>query len=124
MRCRSVKLLKLPNKKSPYWYLRWSEYSNEEKKWKQRWRSTRTTIKREAIAIRRTLERELDGGKVYEHELTWDEFVKLFMEKHAARKPLSTQMTYQQSLSAFSKIINPHQLASVSHALLEDFASG
>ena len=120
---RSVKILKLPGKKSPYWYLRWWEYSEHSKAWKEKWKSTGTTVKKEAEAERRLLERNLEDGKRHESEMPWDDFVHLFMEKHVSRKPPSTQKTYQRCLNAFSKIGQPRNLAAVSHALLEDYAT-
>ncbi|MCA8985374.1 MAG: site-specific integrase [Planctomycetaceae bacterium] len=120
---RKVQVLKLPNKKSPYWYLRWWEYSEELGQWKERWKSTRTSVKKKAEELRRELERELDGGKVHESELSWKDFVELFMERHAARKPLTTQDAYRKSLDIFTKLGRARRLQEVTHAVLEDFAT-
>jgi len=91
---RKVEVLKAPNGKSPFWYLRWWEPTPNGSKWKERWRSTKTTVKKDADRQRRELERDLDAGRRAETELTWEGFVKDFLDKHAARKPATTLALY------------------------------
>lgn len=120
-RVRKVQVLKHPNGKSPNWYLRWWELTPDGTKWVEKWRSTRTSVKKKAEGQRRELERELDDGKRAESETSWKEFVELFLEKHAARKPATTLSVYRQCLNAFTEAVKPKKLAKVSHAVLEDF---
>ncbi|MFN0197549.1 MAG: tyrosine-type recombinase/integrase [Planctomycetaceae bacterium] len=120
---RSVMVLKLPSNKSPYWYLRWWELSADGRNWKEKWKSTGKTVKKEAEQLRRILERELDDGPQSHSDLTWGDFADEFIEKHVSRKPRTTQVSYQQCLNAFTEIGRPKFLATVSHALLEDFAT-
>jgi integrase len=119
---RKVQVLKRPKDKSPNWYLRWWEPTPDGSGWKEKWRSTRTTVRREADRQRRELERELDAGRRAESDMPWGVFVELFLEKHAARKPATTLRVYRQCLKAFTDVVNPKKLAKVSHAVLEDFA--
>jgi integrase len=121
-RVRKVQVLKHPNGKSPNWYLRWWELTPDGTEWVEKWRSTRTNVKKKAEGQRRQLERELDAGRRAESEMAWEEFVELFLEKHAARKPATTLCVYRQCLNAFTEAVKPRKLAKVSHAVLEDFA--
>lgn len=120
---RKVKLLKLPNGKSPFWYLRWWELAPDGTTWTEKWQSTKTTVRKTAEQKRRNLERELDDGRYADSEMTWAEFVTAFLEKHASRKPLSTQSAYKHCLNAFTQFGKPKLLRNVTHALLEDFAT-
>jgi integrase len=120
---RKVEVMKRPNGKSPYWYLRWWEPTPDGSKWKERWKSTKTTVKKDADRQRRKLERELDAGRRAEAEMTWEDFVKEFETKHAARKPATTLAMYKQCLKAFTETAKPKRLAKVTHGLLEDFAN-
>ena len=122
-RVRKVEVLKLPNGKSPYWYLRWWELTPDGSKWKERCRSTKTTVKREAERYRREIERELDAGRRAEAEMTWEDFVKDFLDKHALRKPKSTLSLYRHCLNKFGQVGKPRQLAKVTHTMLEDFTN-
>jgi hypothetical protein len=121
-RVRKVEVLRLP-KKSPYWYLRWWELTPDGNHWKERCRSTRTTIKKEAEQQRRELERELDAGRRAQAEMTWEDFVEDFLDKHGLRKPKSTLSLYRHCLSKFGEVAKPKQLAKVTHTMLEDFAN-
>ena len=121
-RVRKVQVLKHPNGKSPNWYLRWWELTPDGTEWVEKWRTTRTSVKKNAERQRRELERELDAGKRAESDMTWEEFVELFLEKHAARKPSTTLCVYRQCLNAFTEVVKPKKLAKVGHAVLEDFA--
>ncbi len=121
-RIRKVHILKHPNGNSPFWYLRWWDLTPDGSRWKERWKSTRTTIKKDAESQRRELERELDAGRRSESEMTWEDFVDDFLKKHTARKPKSTLALYRHSLNAFTRVAKPRKLANVSRALLEDFA--
>lgn len=120
---RKVQILKLPSGKSPFWYLRWWEPTPDGTGWKERWKSTRTDVKKEAERKRRQLERELEAGRKSESEILWDDFVKDFLEKHAARKPATTLDFYERALRMFSTISKPKKLSSVKLATLEDFAN-
>lgn len=120
---RKVQVLKHPNGKSPFWYLRWWEPTQDGSSWKERWRSTRTDVKKEADRKRRQLERELEAGKKSEGELQWDDFVNEFLEKHAARKPPTTLDFYERALRIFSETSKPKTLSQVKLITLEDFAN-
>ena len=120
---RKVEVLKAPNGKSPFWYLRWWEPTPDGSKWKERWKSTKTTVKKDADRLRRELERELDAGRRAEAEMTWEDFVKDFLDKHAARKPATTLALYKFCLEKFGTVAKPKRLAKVTHATLEDFAN-
>jgi hypothetical protein len=79
-RLRSVQVLKHLNGKSPYWYLRWLEPKSPGTGWKERWKSTQTTIKKDAEGQRRKLERELEAGRKNDDDPNWEKFVKFFVE--------------------------------------------
>lgn len=102
---------------------RWWELKADGCTWKERWKSTCTTVKKEAEKQRRRLAQELDQGRRAESEMTWAEFVEDFLKKHATRKPASTRAVYRQCLNAFTDIAKPKSLARVTHATLEDFAT-
>ena len=120
---RKVQTLKHPNGKSPFWYLRWWEPTPDGTGWKERWKSTRTAVKKEAEQQRRQLERELEAGRKSESEILWDDFAKEFLEKHAARKPATTLDFYERALRMFSEVSKPKKLSSVKLVTLEDFAN-
>lgn len=120
---RKVQVLKHPTAKSPNWYLRWWEPKPDEEGWKEKWRSTRTTVKKEAERQRRLLERELDAGRRAESEMTWESFVEEYLQKHAARKPKTTMRLYQHSLEAFTRFGMPRKLEKITHGVLEDFTN-
>jgi hypothetical protein len=119
---RKVEVLKRPNGKSPFWYLRWWELTPDRSKWVEKWRSRKTTVKKNADQQRRDLERELDDGRRAQAKMTWSDFVKDFLEKHAGRKPATTLALYKHCLEIFGKVANPKQLAKITHTVLEDFA--
>ena len=118
---RKVQVLKHPTAKSPNWYLRWWELMPDGKSWREKWRSTRTAVKKQAERQRRELERELDAGRRAEGDIVWDDFVEEFLKKHAARKLATTLALYEHCLGAFTKYGMPEKLAKVTHAVLEDF---
>jgi integrase len=120
---RKVQLLKHPNNRSPFWYVRYWELRSDGRTWREVWRSTKTTVKKDAEAIRRKIERELDAGKRYDADMPWCEFVQEFLEKHAVRKSFRTHQTYQECLGLFTKTAKPKRLSDVTLALLEDFAN-
>lgn len=120
---RKIQVLKHPNGKSPFWYIRWWEPTADGSAWKERWKSTRTDVKKDAERIRRQLERELEAGKQSEVELLWEDFVKEFLEKHAARKPTTTLDFYERALRIFSETSKPKKLSQVKLVTLEDFAN-
>lgn len=122
-RVRKVEVLKLPNGKSPFWYLRWWELTPDGTKWKEKCRSTRTTVKKEAEQQRRELERELDAGRRAQAEMTWEDFVEDFLDKHGLKKPKSTLSLYRHCLTKFGEVAKPRQLAKVTHTMLDDFAT-
>ena len=119
---RTVQVLKHPNRRSPYWYLRWWEPTGDGK-WKEKWRSTRTKLKKDAERQRRQLERELDNGRQSNSEILWEDFCELFLQKHAAQKPKSTYGFYERGLRMLTRISKPKRLCDVDHGTLEDFAS-
>jgi integrase len=118
---RKVEVLKRPNGKSPYWYLRWWELTPNGSKWIEKWRSTKTAVRKKADEQRRNLERELDTGRRAEAEMTWSDFTKDFLDKHAGRKPATTLALYKHCLEIFDKTAKPRRLAKVTHSMLEDF---
>ena len=120
---RKVQILKHPNGKSPFWYLRWWEPTPDGTEWKERWKSTRTIVKKDAEGKRRQLERELEAGRKSESEILWDDFAKDFLEKHAARKPATTLDFYERALRMFSAKTKVKKLTSVKLSTLEDFAN-
>lgn len=120
---RRVQILKHPSGKSPFWYLRWWEPTPDGSGWKERWKSTRSDVKKDAERQRRQLERELEAGRRSESEILWEDFVTEFLEKHAARKPEATWDFYDRSLRMFSTIAKPKKLSSVNLATLDDFAN-
>lgn len=119
---RKVQLLKR-GRSSPFWYLRWWELSDDGHQWEERWRSTRTEVKKEAEALRRELERAIDEGKRDQTEMPWTDFVSQFLERHASRKPVTTLSAYRQCLNTFTKFMKPRSLTQVTHGVLEDFVS-
>jgi integrase len=120
---RKVQVLKRPGNKSPYWYVRYWELQADGKHWKEKWRSTKKTVKKEAELIRRQIERELDAGENSCKDLTWDEFVLEFLEKHASRKAVTTQGAYADCLAIFGRTAKPRQLSAINIGMLEDFAN-
>lgn len=118
---RKVDVLKRPNGKSPYWYLRWFELTPDESKWVEKWRSTKTTVRKQADQQRRDLEYQLGNGKRSQTEITWSDFTADFLEKHAGRKPKTTLALYKYCLEIFDKVAKPKQLMKVTHTMLEDF---
>ncbi len=120
---RKVEVLKAPNGKSPFCYLRWWELTPDGSKWKERWKSTKTTVKKDADRLRRERERQLDAGQRAEAEMTWEDFVQDFLDKHAARKPATTLALYKFCLGKFGAVAKPKRLAKVTHMTLEDFAN-
>lgn len=120
---RSVQVLKLPSGKSPYWYLRWWEPTVDGNGWKERWRSTKTKIKKEAEQQRRQLEHELGCGRRSESDILWEDFCALFLQKHAKLKPKSTYDFYERSLRFFTTLSKPKRLRDVDHVVLEDFVN-
>jgi integrase len=123
MRPRTVQLLKHPNKKSPYWYVRYWELKADGRTWREVWRSTKTTVKKDAKVIQRKVERELDAGRRYDADMPWADFVQEFLEKHAKRKSPRTHQTYKECLDLFSKSVEPKRLTDVTLGMLEDFAN-
>ncbi len=119
---RKVDILKRPNGRSPFWYLRWWEPTPDGSKWRERWRSTKTIVKKEANQLRRQLERELDSGRRAEWDLSWKEFVEDFLKKHVARKPPTTLALYEHCLDKFCEVAKPSALKEVTRSVLEDFA--
>ena len=55
--------------------------------------------------------------------MTWEEFVKDFLDKHAVRKPATTMALYKFCLEKFGEVVKPKRLAKVTHTLLEDFVN-
>ena len=80
-----------------------------------------TTVKKDADGQRRNLERELDAGRRAETEMTWSDFAKDFLDKHAGRKPATTLALYKHCLEIFDTLAKPKRLAKVTHSMLEDF---
>jgi len=54
--------------------------------------------------------------------MLWDDFVQLFIEKHASRKPATTLEFYERGLRNFTMAIQPKKLSRITVATLEDFA--
>jgi integrase len=120
---RTVKVLKHPNGKSPNWYLRFWEPTADGNGWKEKWRSTKTKLKKEAEQQRRQLEHELGAGRRAQSEITWEDFCSLFLTKHASLKPKATYDFYERSLRFFTVLSKPKLLRDVDHVVLEDFVN-
>ncbi|MCC6494401.1 MAG: tyrosine-type recombinase/integrase [Pirellulales bacterium] len=108
--------------KSPNWYLRWWE-PKAAGGWKERWKSTRTTDKKDAERQRRKLERELESGRKSHDDPTWDGFVELFVDVYGARRPATTMGLYEHCLRTFGYLACPKRLSAVDRTLIEDFAN-
>ena len=122
-RVRKTQVLKHPNQKSPYWYVRYWELRPDGRTWREVWKSTKTTVKKDAEQIRRKIERELDAGRRYDADMPWVDFVKVFLEKHSARKAARTQDTYKLCLDTFTETAKPKRLSDVTLGMLEDYAN-
>jgi hypothetical protein len=122
-RVRKTQVLKHPNQKSPYWYVRYWELRPDGRTWREVWKSTKTTVKKDAEQIRRKIERELDAGRRYDADMPWVDFVKLFLEKHSARKAARSQDTYKLGLDTFTETAKPKRLSDVTLVMLEDYAN-
>ncbi len=116
-------MIKLAKGKSPNWYLRWWEPKPSGQGWKERLKSTRTTVKKEADRQRRQLERELEGGRNAHDDPSWDEFVQFFIDTYGARRPTTTMSLYEHCLRAFGELAQPKRLSAVDRALIEDYAN-
>jgi integrase len=119
---RKVELRKRTGGKSPYWYVRWFE-PKPDGGWKERWESTKTTIRREADKIRRQKEHELSLGKVWQEEMSWAELVKDFLERQAVRMRPTTHGAYEMSLKSFTKFYEHFPIRKIKEATLEDFTA-
>jgi hypothetical protein len=47
-RVRKIQLLKHPNNRSPFWYVRYWELKLDGRTWREVWRSAKTTVKKDA----------------------------------------------------------------------------
>jgi integrase len=119
---RRVQLLKRPGGRSPYWYLRYWVPSPEGAKAKECWKSTGTTVRKQADEQRRQLERQLESDELDATRTSWASFKETYFEKQVARKPATTIRFYQTSLDVFEKLARPKTLVSITSAVLEDFA--
>lgn len=122
-RVRKIQILKHPNQKSPYWYVRYWELRPDGRTWREVWKSTKTTVKKEAEQIRRKIERELDAGRRYDADMPWVDFVQEFLEKHTSRKADRTQDTYKLCLDTFTETAKPKRLSDIGLGMLEDYAN-
>jgi integrase len=120
---RRVQLLKHPNQKSPFWYVRYWELKPDGRSWREVWRSTKTTVRKEAEQFKRKVERELDAGRRYDPDMPWVDFKQDFLETHATRKAARTQETYGFCLETFTEVAKPRRLSDVTLGMLEDFAN-
>lgn len=123
MDIRKVIVLKHPNGNSPNYYVRYWVPKPDGQGWQEKWKSTRTTVKKDAEAFRRKIELELSGGKTAGEDMPWKLFVDTFLESHLVRKPASTLSAYETCLGAFTKVAKPRSLGTIDRAALEDFAS-
>lgn len=122
-RIRKVELLKHPNGKSPYWYLRWWELKPDGKAWREVWKSSKTTVKREAEEQRRRVEQELDQGRRPDADMPWEDFKAEFLDKHVSRKGSHSVIAYRQCLKLFTDAVKPTRLGDVTLAILEDYCN-
>lgn len=120
---RAVQVLKHPNGRSPYWYLRWWQPKPNAGGWKEKWKSTKTTVKKDAERQRRQLERELEGGLKECDDPPWDHFVEFFIDTYGVRRPKTTMSLYGHCLNAFSNLAKPKRLSAVTRIVIEDFAN-
>src|SRR3990172_3921729 len=117
-RIRMVGVIRLAGR-SPYWYCRWWELDG--RRWREKWKSTRSTRKADAEKLRREIERDLDAGKRHDADMPWDDLVAEFKEKHASAKSPHTAAAYHHFLAAFTKTAKPSRLKDVGVAMLEDY---
>jgi len=121
---RKVQLLKHPNGKSPNWYLRWWESVDgpgNKSKWQERWRSTRTSLKRKAEQLLRQLERELEADPEQITEWTWNDLVEEYLVKHKGRLAPKTLEIYRLSFEEFARSMRVTSLSQIKLSILEDF---
>ena len=120
---RRVQVIKRPGGRSPYWYLRWWEPVGPGEKPRERWRSTRTSVRKRAEQLRRELERSLESTPRPTAPLTWSQFEQEFLHYQAARAPLATVQFYRNSLRVFGRSASPESPNSVTTKVLDDFAA-
>jgi integrase/recombinase XerC len=118
---RRVQVIKRPGGRSPYWYLRYWVRSPEGGKPKECWKSTRTAIREQADEQRHKLERQLEAGAADEPSTSWGDFREA-VEKHIAQKPGTTIGVYRNALNVFEKLVRPSDLATITPAVIENFA--
>lgn len=119
---RSVQVIKRPGGTSPNWYLRYFEFNPITGDHREKWKSTRTTVRKIAEAQRRDLEHQLASYDSSSSCTRWDDFKREFIEKQMARKPATTLACYTNSLQVFERVAKPTSLQAITPPVIEDFA--
>jgi integrase len=135
---RRVQVFKRPGSRSPNWYLRFWEIDAKSGEPRQRWKSTGTTVRKQADQQRRDLEQQLEGQRAGlpagpserrqalslfpPHVVTWDAFEQSFLAYQQALKPPATVELYTIALRLFRRTACPVTLSNVTRAVLEDFS--
>ncbi|TWT98200.1 Tyrosine recombinase XerC [Botrimarina colliarenosi] len=119
---RSVQVIKRPGNKSPNWYLRYFEFDPITGKQRERWKSTRTTVRKRADALRRDLEHELSREDASSSSTKWADFKREFFEKQGVRKPATTIAFYTNCLRVFERVAKPTTIQAITPPVIEDFA--
>lgn len=122
---RRIQVFKRPGARSPYWYLRYWEIDAQTGQPTQRWKSTGTTVRKQAEQQRRELERlfeqRLEQPSGPSNDATWDAFEQSFLAYQQALKPPATVELYTIALRIFRRTACPRALSNVTRAVLEDF---
>ena len=123
VRIRKIQLMKHSNGKSPNWYVRYWVLSSDGRSWKEKWVSTRTSIKRDAEEVRRKVERQLERETNPQADLSWAEFVDDFLKTKAPRHRAATNRAYRDCLRAFTITAKPTYVRDVSLNMLEAYGN-
>jgi hypothetical protein len=100
---RRIQVFKRPGARSPYWYLRYWEIDAQTGQPTQRWKSTGTTIRKQADQQRRELEllfAQQAASSFYPVQeqpvgTDWKPFEHAFLEYQRATKPPATIELYE-----------------------------
>jgi integrase len=107
---------------SPFWYVRYWEL-RPDGRWKQVWRSSGSLRKADAEALRRRIERQLEGSERPDADMPWEDFKTDFLTKHVDRKCTASRIAYRMCLGAFERTARPKRLGQINVAFLEDFVN-
>jgi integrase len=129
---RRIQVFKRSGARSPYWYLRYWEIDAQTGQPTQRWKSTGTTVRKQADQQRRELEllfAQQAASSSYPLQeqpvgMDWKPFEHAFLEYQRATKPPATIELYEIALRHFRQVAQPRRLVSIDSAMVEDFAIG